>query len=362
MTPLPATLAPRHFAFIHALRGLAALSVMLFHVQLHSVLNWPHDKAAELHWTYAAIYKWFDLGAFGVCVFFILSGFVVPATLLYPGASLKRYAIARFARLYPAFWASIAIYVALELLMGRAATINWLTVAANTSMVHQFFGVTNVIGTFWTLPIELVFYASVALLFALGALRYPFALAIVAMAAAAAYNKHPVSAQLSTYIATGFLGIALMYYGHAARCFAEDRLGARWFWMLTAVLIGGLVFLIVRQAASAPPKMVSVLAAVAIFLLAGALAERFEAGGWPAPVRRVLNFFGDVSYGVYLIHPTVGMTAAYFVHRETASAWAAHAAALAVTLTVSWLTYRFIEKPAIAWGKRMGSRFNARTL
>ena len=44
-------------------------------------------------------------------------------------------------------------------------------VVANVTMLQQFFGIENVLGIYWTLQIELIFYALCVGLFIIGLLR-----------------------------------------------------------------------------------------------------------------------------------------------------------------------------------------------
>ncbi len=86
-----------------------------------------------------------------------------------------------------------------------------------------------------------------------------------------------------------------------------------------------------------------------------------------SPPRLVVNpvtaFLGKISYSVYLGHPVViAILAPLFRRIQDATpnptvAYAGCAAlTLLVTLPMAALTYRFIEAPAIALGKRLGPK------
>lgn len=77
---------------------------------------------------------------------------------------------------------------------------------------------------------------------------------------------------------------------------------------------------------------------------------------------RLARFVGDVSYGVYLIHllvmlPVVGWLANTFPAMEPLPRFgAALILSIAITYTLAWLSYRFIEQPGIGWGRTLAAR------
>ena len=50
----------------------------------------------------------FNAGRFGVALFFLISGFVIPFSFKEP-RPLLRFALSRFFRLYPAYWLSLML-------------------------------------------------------------------------------------------------------------------------------------------------------------------------------------------------------------------------------------------------------------
>ncbi len=78
---------------IHGLRGLAAISVVFFHVYGMGAKN-------HLFWIYLESVK--HLGAFFVCIFFCISGYLITQTLEKHN-SLRTFAKNRLVRIYPVF-------------------------------------------------------------------------------------------------------------------------------------------------------------------------------------------------------------------------------------------------------------------
>ena len=86
------------------LRGLAALAVCLFHFDRDSLFKGTfYPEIAQF-------------GYLGVNVFFVISGFIIPLSLAKAGFTLKgiwAFWMARFLRLYPAYFATALLAVGL---------------------------------------------------------------------------------------------------------------------------------------------------------------------------------------------------------------------------------------------------------
>jgi peptidoglycan/LPS O-acetylase OafA/YrhL len=165
-------------AWLDALRGFAALCVVFDHATYHVLepaRNW--------------VYQWFDPGQYGVFVFFLVSGYIIPASLERKG-SVKGFWISRVFRLYPLYLVALA---AAE--VGSAK--GWWDVAGAQHhpvttamswllMMPNIMTGPNVPNVIWTLSYEMVFYLVVAALFSWRAHKpsggYALGLAIGAVA------------------------------------------------------------------------------------------------------------------------------------------------------------------------------------
>ncbi|MCU0338856.1 MAG: acyltransferase [Spirosomaceae bacterium] len=130
---------------LDSFRGLAALLVVLFHLTLHQ-----SDAIWHFSW-----------GCTGVDLFFMISGFVILMTL-YRTKSPKDFVFARFSRLYPVYWVAVTI-TALAMLVGQYggySQISWWEYFTNLSMFQQYFEVRDLDGSYWTLLVEMLFYAA----------------------------------------------------------------------------------------------------------------------------------------------------------------------------------------------------------
>ena len=151
-----ATPAPkRRIAGLDALRGLAALAVLLGHFTANYHRLYGHGDQLLFQFPWAA---------YGVLLFFMISGFVILMTVDRT-ARPADFAWARFSRLYPAYWTAILVtFVVLSLfgLPGREPSLR--LAVANVTMVQNLFGIGNVDAVYWTLHVELYFYAAMFVL------------------------------------------------------------------------------------------------------------------------------------------------------------------------------------------------------
>jgi peptidoglycan/LPS O-acetylase OafA/YrhL len=136
-------------AEIDAVRGLAALAVVLFHY------SWRYDAVFPGAQSVPYGLPW---GRFGVEIFFGISGFVIFMTLE-RAKTAGSFIASRFARLFPAYWAAIVI-TTFVVMFDPSDTLqipSW-AVAANFSMLQGHLGVAAVDTAYWSLSVELSFY------------------------------------------------------------------------------------------------------------------------------------------------------------------------------------------------------------
>ncbi len=144
---------------IEALRGVAALSVVVHHSW--SLSNQPRFTG---YWVIEGFGTW------GVSLFFLLSGFLLAETFWQDTpASLRVYAIRRFFRIAPAYYVNIAFLFLFFASTGLLFSAQGQTqMATSFTFTHYLFPSTssslNVNGALWTLTIEMMLYAFLPLM------------------------------------------------------------------------------------------------------------------------------------------------------------------------------------------------------
>jgi len=143
---------------VDLLRFLAALAVVFFH---YSFRGYAADGMSIMPYPLlASVSKY---GYLGVQLFFMISGFVILMTAS-SGAGLRGFVVSRIIRLYPAFWVCCTITFLVTLFIGGSLYVvslgQYLT---NMTLLSGFLGVASVDGAYWSLFVEIQFYALVAI-------------------------------------------------------------------------------------------------------------------------------------------------------------------------------------------------------
>jgi peptidoglycan/LPS O-acetylase OafA/YrhL len=164
IVPTHASREGKRLEFLDAARGIAAFAVMVQH-SLESA------APSFLPWSVHHL----NFGAFGVVMFFLVSGFIIPVSIDRSGR-LPLFWASRFFRLYPMYWVSLIVTLGLgyfKLFPLEAAfyrhPISMSLV--NFTMFQTFLHVPDALGVYWTLSLELLFYIVCSFLFVAGWLR-----------------------------------------------------------------------------------------------------------------------------------------------------------------------------------------------
>ena len=165
-------------AWLDALRGFAALCVVF-----------DHGSTLLLLPARSFLYQWLNLGQYGVFVFFLVSGYIVPASLERKG-SVRGFWISRAFRLYPMFLVGLVLsavaYKTGHGTIANAGAHRLTAVLGWLFMLQNLNAGLNVPLVTWTLSYEMAFYLLLAALFSWGVHRrsgwYATAFAVGAVA------------------------------------------------------------------------------------------------------------------------------------------------------------------------------------
>lgn len=296
----------RKLAGLDVLRGIAILLVIVAHFLAPS----PAVALA--------------CGNGGVILFFFLSGFLMDRNLALD-PSVGPYAIRRSFRILPTYWLSIV--------MIAASSTNWTPaqVAANATFTAPVFGFERMSGVYWTLYVEVFFYAIAPFLRMMGerAIRLAPFVFIAVMGA--------------MWAVRGGINAASFYM---LFCLAGMQFGA---WHRGTLTGASLAFVIAAIAiASALFPVVSIWLGLAPIVFGVML--------WVALTKsvrsRLLEYIGDVSYSWYLTHFIVGIPILNFAVQAGWSRWPAGILSVGLSFLVSVVIFTFFEKPMIAAGKQ----------
>jgi peptidoglycan/LPS O-acetylase OafA/YrhL len=345
--------------YIDTLRGIAALLVLWLHVANgYRALSpataahgrWISDFAADI-----------DIGRIGVVVFFLISGFVVPFSIHADSAApVQGFAIRRFFRIFPAYWLSVPL-AAFAFFWIAGSTFSAGEFLVNLTLLQDVVGVRPAEGVYWTLLVELVFYAlCIALLLS----RSLFSARRIAILAASLALLH-VSAMfmqwlgkpvVSVVLAFWPLNLSLMFFGalYRLQATARDRVASALMPALAAFYALALPLCAMLAAHRLPTYTIAYALGFLVFI-AGTRFVRIET--------RLTDWLGRISYSVYLLHPIVAeLLYRALLRAPVESAWSTQhllvyiAVVAALTLGAATLAYRFVEAPAIRLGHRLAAR------
>lgn len=357
---------PGRWLYVDSIRGIAALAVVYVHIAEIAYKNKYTTNAVE-YFAFKIFSEYIDLGKIAVVMFFAVSGFVIPFSLLKASkAPLRGFAISRFFRLYPAYWVSIALALAIiPLVRGDVFTLT--QIIANVTMLQQFLGQQNILGVYWTLQIEIVFYVVSAMLFYVRLLHKPegaagavvfFLLCAVAMGAA----RYVLGIKLPVAIP---LGLTVMFWGLLWRHGASEQADAQIRRLIVSTSLLVFVTVPVVSLLSYNVDMgfgetwyrytIAYYSGMALFAL---FTTKLRI------THPVFVWLGAISYSVYLLGPVAQPIVEYILPYRQLAPYPIHVMILlawVLTVVMAYLSYRFIELPSQTLGKKLASRQPAQT-
>lgn len=397
-TAIP-VVGPSRLGWLDALRGIAALVVVFDHSSYTFMADFRQELMPQ-----------FSTSRYGIMVFFLVSGYIIPASLERRGC-VRTFWIGRIFRLYP-LWAAVVTVLLAGNLLGIAELRGFgqqsaVTVAvAHATMLQELLGTPNLLLVLWTLSYEMSFYLLVVALFTVRLHQrsaafavIPAVLAAVSVTAGAAL---PASA-LSGLVGTGPLVVfASLAMGIALCCASAGSPVLRGF---GGVLGGVLVLVLVPFNGTVQPWESLVILAVmflgtavhraengrstwrhaagtAVVVVVCAVGsaywygdgDHFTRRGWITAfllavltfgaglalrrrrIPRMLTGLGTISCSVCLVHPVLLVMIDSTIGRRQQDNLVLEVAFFVVLIPLCVLTHRCIEVPGQTWGRKLARR------
>jgi peptidoglycan/LPS O-acetylase OafA/YrhL len=330
-------------AFLDTLRFIAAASVVVQHS-----FDRGHGPATDL----VALVS---PGVFGVVLFFIISGFVIPLTAE-KGFKLGKFAIRRIFRIYPLVLFALLAAAAAgnfadlpDFRNGESRDIGmWL---ANLLLVQDYFGEPAVLGVTWTLSLEFAWYGLFAVAMMCLGRRFdrwliivaPLGMILLTILSLLIQHRFPLGRIGMIYIA--IFGCRIYRYFANEITLRRLLIDGGVFW-LTTTLSNIVSFGYFRH------PNITLWEAVIPWTMAPALFLAVCTVPYLRQLRLlnggVLANLGAVSYSTYLLHPF-----ALSLANKYASPGGAFAVGAVGTLLFSLIGYRCVELPGQAIGRRL---------
>lgn len=359
----------REVRFFGSLDGLRALSII--------GVIWFHSWWSTPYYSKLTMIPVLRQGEWGVSIFFAISGFLITTLLLRERQrsgtiSIRDFYVRRSLRIWPLYYAVVAIYVVIMLFFekdaGRVRTFfhylpGFLTYTYTWCITPNW--PTGPFNLAWTLATEEQFYAfwPIVLRFFRGIWSSMVILAVLAARLAVGYGWTnrilPQSSLAGRIILTAAIPICLGVL--LAQALHSER-GFRWLfvflgrkWSAPAALAGLAICLYPVH----PPML---MASVATVTLVGACVVREDNGLAPILTLRPIRYIGVLSYGMYLLNSLsihavllalgrVGFTHPLFVFPLS----------LGLAVAAASLSYRYFETPFLELKKRFSHAGSAST-
>ena len=368
--------AAHRFAALDALRGLAALGVLLHHMPAtNGLATLPIAR----------------MGGLFVDLFFVISGFVIAASYgerLASGYSAAKFAVLRLGRVLPLHYVMVAAYLALELAAWGFGS-GGLNLRAPFSGVHSpghllralllldgYFPLKHNYynGVSWSISIELLLYALAVFAFRAGrtGLAAFMVLGLTALALQFAGLDQMV---LTNALLRGLAGFTAGLACWSAYCHRRGA-GLPMAGLLETGTLSALLLFIWFSAGSPFVPLISVVSAAVVFVFAhqsGPLSRVL--------LRREWLWLGTISYSLYMTHVMVLariadlflLTSRYTPQPLARYAWqgdipikavdlpllpalAVQLGMIAMCVLVAHWSWRLIEEPARQWSRRRAAR------
>ncbi|MGH8027878.1 MAG: acyltransferase family protein [Pseudoxanthomonas sp.] len=313
---------------LDALRGIAALAVVAFHYTTHYGREYGHATPLGFGFT---------PGNYGVNLFFLISGFVIFMTLERTRNAMD-FVVSRFSRLFPAYWAAMLLTAAAVYTVGMPdQRLPLGDLLLNFTMVQQILGAEHLDGSYWTLQVELFFYAQMLLWFALGQLKRIHLIILLWLALAVGYGEVEMHRMHFSYLAREllilrhipFFALGILFYRLHTR--PQENL-------LNYAMIG-LCLLAIGMAYPLVYLWVA-LGCCGIFLLFVKNMLSWLCGSF-------FVFLGSISYSLYLLHQAIGFALIHGLERRGMPSLAACLLALAMVLALASALTFAVERPAM---------------
>lgn len=342
-----ATGAPR-LGFLDSLRALAAVSVLIQHsLEGGGIQSLAAGSVAT---------SWVNFGVVGVAVFFLISGFVIPASMR-GSPSFSIFWIRRVLRIYPLYWVVFLAGFGFAM-YSQADTPDLVpTLASHALFLQSWIGLPNFVGGSWTLLLELLWYACFSLAFYS---RIGVGLRLVSALMASVPIVLAMSMAMSNLPLGRFCIIGLCFWGYLYFLYANDIINQKLFILFNLAFgcsIGALLFvgfyLQPNDSYGAPDfRCVAISYALGVAMFAG--SYRFRHARWINMAW--LRYLGEISFSLYLVHSFVIGVLKYL----GISGYSLVALTIGLTVGISSLTYRLVERPGIVLSRSLSSKLRAR--
>jgi len=341
--------------FIDGLRAIAVLLVVFFHFYFQQIAEGgKYDVVPSF------LQAVFQFGNMGVYIFFVISGFIISYVTFDQVTNwpyIAKFILRRQIRLDPPFWLTvlfgviIAVFSA-KLLHKDVYVPDAIDLITNFTYTFDIFNRYDIIRVGWTLCLEIQFYlVYILLIYFTGkwggsqilknlVFYFIFLFSLVAIS----FYGNRSSAFIVNYWYVFFLGVSVTMN-------IKNRLNDR---VYILFLITPLLLMLLLPSLNIVPVLFSTMTSFSIFFVFKLKKQdQWLSSNW-------VQFFGTISYSLYLTHCLVGNKLIRFL--KNALHWAPDNfgstflilfASFAISCIFAWIFYRLVERTSLHWSKKL---------
>lgn len=324
---------------LDALRGIAALAVVLYHYTFRYDAVYGHafslDSVSALKYGYL-----------GVQLFFMVSGFVIYLSLENT-SNVKKFVFNRFSRLYPAYWfAVILTFLAVLIFSLPGRDVSFLEMLTNLTMLNGFIGMPSVDGVYWTLRVELTFYFIISSLYFLMPKKQLLISFLCVSSSIFIVKCFDASDHINFIFKLANFVFSLEYLHFFGAGIGFYLLFNKENYILALLLITvSVVYTLTFK--NGGVLFVTLSFYPIFFLLSSGRAEFLSTS--------LLTYLGAISYSLYLVHQNLGYIVFNYAYKYNINPFVAFFIALFISILISHFMTNYIEK---VLGKKLKKRLN----
>jgi peptidoglycan/LPS O-acetylase OafA/YrhL len=322
----------KHLFIIDSLRGIAATMVCLFHF-VCATTNYIENKT---------IIEIFSFGKYGLHIFFVISGIVIPLSMIKCDYSINiffKYLWKRIIRIEPPYLFSIILFIIYAFLRKQFySSIESVEIPSiNQVLMHLGYLVPFIengkwfINTYWSLAIEFQYYLVLSLIFPLLLHKNILIRLIFSSLFLFSCLVYPNDSFLPFWTPLFMLGISYITFIHNKISLKEFIV-----WQVLSLI---LIFYL---------NEATMLVFCVITMLLIHFFSNFK--------NRITLFLGKISYSIYLLHGiTGGLVINFLSHKyiEPYQKILVIVLGFLVATGCSYIFYLIVEKPSQKWSKNI---------
>lgn len=299
------------------MRGMAILFVLAAHFLTNSVVF--DDYSTTMLGNTSLNFSFF--GNTGVILFFYLSGYLIYASID-RGKNIAFFLYKRLLRIYPPYLFSIAIVLIMPFFFNFYPFYGMRDIFANIFFIKDFLNAPYMNNVYWSLLVEVRFYFIIFVFFLLSRhfkfLKIEYLLLLLLLVNYTKLFFTGSGSWFVTWLLLFFIGI--LFYKYVTN---KIKIG-----ILIVCLVSVYVF---RDLSS----FLSAVACTIIF----AFCFYFNC------TNRVLIFFGNISYSLYLVHAPIGYSLFYFITKNFTEDFVTLKIIFvtSICILIAMFSYKFIE-------------------